>query len=141
MTNARSSKPANAPVAPPKPVNPDVATLADLYAPKPYWHHPESEILRSRLKYNDEQKVLLQARHDELIAELVAHEEDIRAASLRQDYSQGVAYRDRSQKLERDIGLVRSHLDRLRLARESTLLEQKWAGELERRANTVPVEA
>lgn len=129
------------PAAPPQPVNPAVAKLSDLYAPKPYWHHPESEILRSRLKYNDEQKVLVQARLDELIAELVAHEDDIRAASLRQDYSQGVAYRDRSQKLERDIGLVRSNLDRLRLARESTLLEQKWADETERRANTVAAEA
>lgn len=129
------------PIAPPQPVNPAVATLADLYAPKPYWHHPESELLRSRLKYNDEQKVLVQARLDELIAELVAHEDDIRAASLRQDYSQGVAYRDRSKKLERDIGLVRSNLDRLRLARESTLLEQRWADEFERRANTVVAEA
>jgi len=141
MTNARSSKPANARVAPPQPVNPAVAKLSDLYAPKPYWHHPESETLRSRLKYNDEQKALMQARLDELIAELVAHEDEVRAAAQRQDYSLGVAHRNKSLKLDAEIGSARSNIEWLRFTRESTLLEQKWAEELERRANTVAAEA
>ncbi len=141
MTNARSSKPANAPIAPPQPVNPAVAKLSDLYAPKPYWHHPLAESLRSRTEYNDEQKALAQSRLDEFAAELVAHEDEIRAAAQRQDYSLGVAHRNKSLKLDADIGFARTIINRLLRDRESIIRQQREVEEFERRANTVPVEA
>ncbi len=114
-----------------------VATVADLYARKPTWTHPELCNVEHAIAHNATEQLDLIALIDDLQGKLGVLETAVRAKTQAGDFRDALSDRNATQKLNAEIANALGVLGMRRFTRQQLLRDKAALEELERRANTV----